>query len=104
MVVGRTKPERISVPVTVRLYGAAQIASGRKNVVIQAPSPSTESGLARKLAEALPELVGPVVRQDLSGLQASYTFNLNGTVFVSDGPLNLASGDTLLLFSSQAGG
>ncbi len=90
--------------VTVRLFGAAQIASGQKNVVIQAPSPSTESGLAKRLAEALPELVGPVVRQDLSGLQASYTFNLNGLRFVRGDEVEIKDSDTLLLFSSQAGG
>ena len=36
--------------------------------------------------------------------QSSYTLNVNGTSFVSDGPLNLEQGDTILLFSSQAGG
>ena len=90
--------------VTVRLFGAAQTASGLKNVIVQVPSPATESTLAKSLAEALPELVGPVVREDLAGLQSSYTFNLNGLKFVRGGAVEIEHSDTLLLFSSQAGG
>ncbi len=92
------------MPITVRLFGSAQIASGRKNVVMRAPCPATEATLAARLAEALPELVGPVVRDDLSGLQTSYTFNLNGLNFVRDDEVEITDSDTLLLFSSQAGG
>ena len=104
MVARRTKPDRSSVSITVRLFGAAQTASGLKNVIMRVPSPATESSLAQSLAEALPELVGPVVREDLEGLQASYTFNLNGLKFVRGGAVEIEHSDTLLLFSSQAGG
>ena len=88
----------------MRLFGAAQIATGRKVVTMRMPSPATEAALARRLAKALPELVGPVVRADLDGLQASYTFNLNGLRFVRDNEVEIRDSDTLLLFSSQAGG
>ena len=104
VVARRTKPERSGVQVTVRLFGAAQIVSGLKDVTLQVPSPATESTLARSLAEALPELVGPVVREDLEGLQTSYTINLNGLKFVRGDAVEIEHSDTLLLFSSQAGG
>ena len=92
------------MPVTVRLFGAAQTASGLKDVIMHVPSPATETTLAQGLADALPELVGPVVREDLAGLQTSYTFNLNGLKFVRAVAVEIGRSDTLLLFSSQAGG
>ena len=88
----------------MRLFGAAQTASGLKDLTTQVPSPANEATLARSLAEALPELVGPVVREDLGGLQSSYTFNLNGLQFVRGDAVEIEHADTLLLFSSQAGG
>jgi hypothetical protein len=88
----------------VRLFGAAQTSSGLKRVTVQVPSPATESTLAQCIAEALPELVGPVVREDLAGLQSSYVFNLNGLIFVRGDAVEIGRSDTLLLFSSQAGG
>jgi molybdopterin converting factor small subunit len=60
--------------------------------------------LALVLARICPELVGVALRDDLSGLLASYTLNLNATEFVEGDELTLRDGDTLLLFSSQAGG
>ena len=60
--------------------------------------------VAAALAEQCPELIDKVILQDLSGLEQSYIFNLNGTSFVSDERIDLKAGDTILLFSSQAGG
>ena len=48
--------------------------------------------------------MGEVVSDDRSGFRSSYILNVNGRTFVDGGPLELARGDTLLLFSSQAGG
>ena len=95
-------PSRVSV--TVELFGTARMTSGRRQVEILVPERPTTAELAAALAEVCPELTGKVLEEDLSGLQESYTLNLNGTDFVSDGPLHLKPGDSLLLFSSQAGG
>jgi hypothetical protein len=48
--------------------------------------------------------MGSVLSSDGSGLLESYTLNVNGTAFVEDGRLELTPGDSILLFSSQAGG
>ena len=48
--------------------------------------------------------VGPVELTDGTGLLESYTLNLNGRTFVTDTGVHFQHGDTLLLFSSQAGG
>ncbi|MYC05751.1 MAG: MoaD/ThiS family protein [Chloroflexi bacterium] len=90
--------------VTIELFGTARIASGRKAIALTLPSNASAASLVVALAEKCPALVGVVLRDDLAGLLESYTLNLNGTEFVSDGCLRLRDGDTLLLFSSQAGG
>ena len=88
----------------VELFGRARILACRRQVDMAVPSPAQPEDLAASLGETCPELIGAVIREDRSGLQESYTFNLNGTAFVDGGPLDLRPGDHLLLFSSQAGG
>ena len=90
--------------VTIELFGTARMASGRKAIALTLPSNASAATLVAALAEKCPALVGVALRDDLSGLLESYTLNLNGTEFVSDGCLRLRDGDSLLLFSSQAGG
>ena len=104
MVVEVRKTTPASVDVRVELFGQARILSGRRHVDVAVPSEAWPEDLATALGKACPELIGKVLREDRSGLQESYTFNLNGTAFVGDGPLHLIPGDHLLLFSSQAGG
>ena len=98
----RTAPEKIRL--TVELFGTARLSSGRRQVEISAPEVAGPEDLASALAEACPELIGSVVREDGAGLVESYTFNLNGTRFLDHGPARLDPEDTILLFSSQAGG
>ncbi|MCH8826530.1 MAG: MoaD/ThiS family protein [Chloroflexi bacterium] len=99
--------EDAQVEVTVELFGTARIACEKHDVALRLPSSSTVADVAQALAEACPELVGMAILEDMSGLMKSYTLNLNGTAFLSglaDQRLRLRNGDTLLLFSSQAGG
>ncbi len=95
------------VEITVELFGTARIACGRRDMALRLSSSSTLAEVTQAMGEACPELVGLAIDEDLSALMKSYTLNLNGTAFVS-GPatrsLELRDGDTLLLFSSQAGG
>ena len=92
------------VDVKVELFGLARITSGRREVPVAVPRAAHTSDLAVALAAVCPELVGLAVLEDRSGLEASYTFNLNGTTFVGEQQLELKPDDALLLFSSQAGG
>jgi hypothetical protein len=48
--------------------------------------------------------VGVAIQEDRASLYDSYTLNLNGLRFVTHECLHVQAGDTLLLFSSQAGG
>jgi hypothetical protein len=92
------------VTVQVELFGLAQLVCDRRQVAIDVPGSATIADVVAALAKTCPALVGMVIRHDLSGLHESYILNLNGLTFVAQGCLTLQSGDTLLLFSSQAGG
>ena len=98
------KTAPVTVDVQVELFGQARILSGKRRVGLTVPGRAQPADLAFALSETCPELVGKVLREDRTGLQESYTFNLNGTAFVGNGPLDMKSGDHLLLFSSMAGG
>lgn len=92
------------VKVQAELFGVARMVSGRSRVTLAVPERSYPRDLASALAGVCPELVGPVIADDRSGLNSSYTFNINGTSFVGDERVRLTPEDTVLLFSSQAGG
>ncbi len=92
------------VIVRVELFGMARLACGVRHVEIEVPPVAGIGELVAALSRACPELVGDVILRDRSGLQESYTFNLNGTRFLNNERLRLSAGDELLLFSSQAGG
>lgn len=93
-------------PVTIRveLFGRAQLACGRRQVTLEVGREATLADIVTALAQACPALVGVAIQEDRARLYESYTLNLNGLRFVTDEPLRVQPGDTLLLFSSQAGG
>ena len=93
-----------SIVIRVELFGRARMLCGRGSVEIEMLPRAEQGALAAALAAACPVLVGEAIREDRSGLRESYTFNLNGTSFMGDGPTTLRAGDSVLLFSSQAGG
>ena len=92
------------VTVVVELFGMARIASGRRSIELALDAAGTISELAATLVGACPQLAGVAVREDGAGLMASYTININGSRFVSGERLDLEQGDSVLVFSSQAGG
>ena len=93
-----------TLEIRVELFGVARMSSGRRVVRIAVPVGAEIHDVVAALSRVCPQLVGEIILDDLSGLQTSYTLNVNGTSFVGNGPLNLEQGDTILLFSSQAGG
>jgi hypothetical protein len=99
-------PQKVSTTVRVRveLFGMAQLGSGRTFLELDLPCDATLTEVAQALVVACPALQGLAVRADGTGLLESYLLNLNGRVFVTEAGVHLQPGDTLLLFSSQAGG
>lgn len=96
------KTERVEV--RVELFGLARIVAGRREMDVYVPAASGVRDIAQALANACPALCGVVVLKDGSGLLDSYTLNLNGASFMSEGAVRLVQGDSILVFSSQAGG
>ncbi len=92
------------VNIVVELFGMASIASGKRSVELIVEATGNVSGLANALVKECPELAGVAVREDGDGFLASYTLNINGSRFLSGERLDLEQGDSVLLFSSQAGG
>ncbi len=92
------------VVIRVELFGRARMLCGRTWVEVEVAPHAEVAAITSALAATCPELVGEAIRQDRTGLRDSYTFNLNGTSFMCDGPTELNAGDSVLLFSSQAGG
>ena len=93
------------VRIQIELFGLARIKSGIRVVEVDVPSVTNVGEVAKVLSENCPVLLGLAILDDKTGLQPSYTFNLNGTEFLGDGEeIRLEQGDSLLLFSSQAGG
>jgi molybdopterin converting factor small subunit len=93
-----------TVKVRVELFGTPRLRAGRRQLELALPAAARCQQVIQALAEACPALVGPVLREDWSGLQDGYVFNLNGTAFLSGDTIALQPGDSLLLLSNQAGG
>lgn len=102
MKVGEERHEYVTV--AVELFGNARLLAGRRKLEIDVASDCTLGSIAASIARCHPALVGTVIRRDLSGFLCSYTVNLNGVEFITDDHRELSEGDSLLLFSSQAGG
>ena len=94
-----------TVPVRVELFGHARTVAGVSDVRILLCRPkASASDLAVALASALPALVSTALDEDGTTLLSSYTANVNGTVFMGDDLVPISRGDSIFLFSSQAGG
>ena len=93
-----------AVDVRVELFGLAAIAGGRRAVPLSLPADASMTEVAAALAKACPAVVGEAVREDGQGFRSSYVLSVNGRSFVDGGRLTLRPGDSLLLFSGQAGG
>lgn len=92
------------VTVRVELFGHARTVAGVRDLKLALPPQSGASDLAASLADALPSLLSVALESDGSHLLPSYTANLNGLAFMSEDPVPITPGDTIYLFSSQAGG
>ena len=99
-----TRKAPTQVTINVELFGNARLLAGRKLVRLSVPDDCGLGDIAEGIGLQYPVLVGTVVREDLTGFLDSYTVNLNGVEFIDNRSRRLSDGDSLLVFSSQAGG
>ncbi len=92
------------VSCTVELFGVARLKAKTDHVSLTLPAGANLADALTALAEAIPQLVGPVLTSDHRALTAGYACNLNGTEFTHDLRQPIRSGDSLLILSSDAGG
>jgi molybdopterin-guanine dinucleotide biosynthesis protein A len=92
------------VDCTAELFGVARIVAGTAEVRLALPADATLSDAFAALAEKLPALVGRVIDSDRRGLVSGYTCNVNGLDFVRDSQAAIASGDSIIIMSADAGG
>ena len=90
--------------VTVELFGSPRLICGQKTFALDMEGEASLGVLIRELSLLCPELVGRIIKDDLSQIHDSYTFNLNGRKFIWENSVSLSEGDTVMLISSQAGG
>ena len=102
MAVTRKAPTQVTI--NVELFGNARLLAGSKLVRISVADDCGLGDIAEEIGQQHPALVGTVVKEDLTGFLNSYTVNLNGMEFIDDQRRRLSEGDSLLVFSSQAGG
>jgi len=89
---------------TVELFGVAQMTAKTRELALTLPAPATVADVYRALAEKLPVLRGSVVTADGDGLADGYACNVNGLHFVRNMSAPVNDGDSIALFSADAGG
>lgn len=99
-----TRKAPTQVTINVELFGNARLLAGRKLVRLSVADDCGLGDIAEGIGLQHPALVDTVVREDLTGFLDSYTVNLNGVEFLDERGQRLSDGDSLLVFSSQAGG
>jgi molybdopterin-guanine dinucleotide biosynthesis protein A/molybdopterin converting factor small subunit len=95
---------RLYLNCTIELFGVARLKAKTDRVSLTLPAGADVQAALTALAEAIPELVGPVLTPNSRTLTAGYACNLNGTEFLPDLHTPLRAGDSLLILSSDAGG
>ena len=102
----RAGVSHVTVAITVELFGTARIKAGVSALPLRIDAQATTAELARALCRECPALLGSAALET-GAIADGYALNRNGLTFLpadGDAPLDLESGDTLLLLSNQAGG
>ena len=97
------KTERVTT-VSVELFGHARAVAGARHLNVALPPEAGLRDLAAALSSASPALKGVALDDDGAEFLSSYTANLNGMTFMTAEPMPISPGDSILIFSSQAGG
>ena len=89
--------------VTIEFFGVPRQRAGTERVEIEVDSLGEALAVLSERFEAMAEACFEI-RDGASRLRPGYVANLNGDRFVSEPDTPLADGDSLLIFSADAGG
>ena len=94
----------IEINIKIEFYGSARQKLGLNSFEIKENEKITKKELISLIGKKYPKLIGEIIEENKSNLKKSYNIGINGIKNPSENELNLKNNDSILIFSSQAGG
>ena len=94
----------IEINIKIEFYGRARMILGLNSFEIKVNEKITKEELISLIGKKYPKLIGEIIEENKSNLKKSYNIGINGIKNPSENELNPKSNDSILIFSSQAGG
>ena len=90
----------IEINIKIEFYGRARMILGLNSFEIKVNEKITKEELISLIGKKYPKLIGEIIEENKSNLN----IGINGIKNPSENELNLKNNDSILIFSSQAGG
>lgn len=94
----------IQINIKIEFFGRARLILGINSFQITVNEKITQKELIFLVAKTYPKLIGEIIEENKLNLKKSYNMGINGIKNPSENELNLNNNDSILIFSSQAGG
>ena len=94
----------IQINIKIEFFGRARMILGLNSFEITVNKKITKEELISLIAKKYPKLIGEIIEENKFNLKKSYNIGINGIKNPSENELNLKNNDSILIFSSQAGG
>jgi molybdopterin converting factor small subunit len=94
----------IKINIKIEFFGRARLILGFNSFQIIVNEKITKKELILLIAKKYPKLIGEIIEENKLNLKKSYNMGINGIKNPSENELNLNNNDSILIFSSQAGG
>ena len=92
------------IKIKIEFFGRVRMILGFNSFEITVNKEITKEELISLIAKKHPKLIGEIIEENKSNLKKSYNIGINGIKNPSENELNLKNNDSILIFSSQAGG
>ena len=94
----------IQIKIKIEFFGRARMILGFNSFEITVNKEITKEELISLIAKKYQKLIGEIIEENKSNHKKSYNIGINGIKNPSENELNLKNNDSILIFSSQAGG
>tara|TARA_B100000029_G_scaffold235772_1_gene232904 strand:+ start:8125 stop:8412 length:288 start_codon:yes stop_codon:yes gene_type:complete len=92
------------INIKIEFFGRARMLSELNSFETTVNKEITKKELIPLIAKKYPKLIGEIIQENKCELKKSYNIGINGIKNPSENELNLNNNDSILIFSSQAGG